>query len=163
MGNIVEEFVNNEEEDTQKGKFLTFTLGKETYGIDIKHVIEIIGIQQITEVPQLPEYIRGIINLRGQVLSVIDIRRFFDLPVKGLSNLNRVLVIETPEMEVGMLADAILGVRLIPPNQIQPTLPTLTGIRAQYLKGVTNEGLVILDVKKIVTDDRIVVYDEIEV
>ena len=63
-----------DEEDTQKDKYLTFSLGKEIYGIDIKVVIEIIGIQTITEVPEVPDYVRGIINLRGKIIPVVDMR-----------------------------------------------------------------------------------------
>ena len=62
------------EEDTQKGKFLTFSLGAEVYGIEIKFVTEIIGMQPVTEVPDLPEYVKGIINLRGKIIPVIDVR-----------------------------------------------------------------------------------------
>ena len=66
-----------EEEDTLKDKYLTFTLGDEVYGIDISVVIEIIGIQKITSVPEVPEYVKGIINLRGKIIPVVDMRLRF--------------------------------------------------------------------------------------
>jgi purine-binding chemotaxis protein CheW len=66
--------VLQEEEDTQKCRFLTFQLGNEVYGIEIRFVTEIIGIQPITEIPELPDYIKGIINLRGKIIPVIDVR-----------------------------------------------------------------------------------------
>ena len=70
MNNLLEE----QEEDTQKGKFLTFSLGPEDYGIDILYVTEIIGIQPITVVPELPDFVKGIINLRGKIIPVMDAR-----------------------------------------------------------------------------------------
>lgn len=66
-----------QDDDTQKGKFLTFMIGSDVYGIEIKFVTEIIGIQAITEVPELPEHIRGIINLRGKIIPVMDVRLRF--------------------------------------------------------------------------------------
>jgi purine-binding chemotaxis protein CheW len=119
-------------------------------------------MKDFTTIPGTPPFVLGIINLRGKILSVIDIRKFFDLPVKGLSNLNRVLVVKTPEMELGILSDFILGVRVIPKRSIHPALPTLTGIRAKYLHGVTDEGLVLLDVLKILCDPEIIVHDDID-
>ena len=72
-----EEKLTAEEEDTQKDKYLTFRLGEEIYGIDISVVIEIIGIQPITSVPEVPDYVQGIINLRGKIIPVVDMRLRF--------------------------------------------------------------------------------------
>ena len=74
-----EEKLTAEEEDTQKDKYLTFRLGEEIYGIDISVVIEIIGIQPITSVPEVPDYVQGIINLRGKIIPVVDIRTKFGM------------------------------------------------------------------------------------
>jgi len=70
----------------------------------------------------------------GQILSVIDIKKFFGLPEKGLTDLNKVIVVRTQQMELGILADAVLGVRAIGLSDLQNSLPTLTGIRAEYLR-----------------------------
>lgn len=72
----------DQEEDTMKGKYLTFSLGKEEYGIEIKHVTEIVGLEKITEVPELPAYVKGIINLRGEIIPVIDVRLRFKKEAK---------------------------------------------------------------------------------
>jgi purine-binding chemotaxis protein CheW len=143
-------------------EIVEFVLSYEKYGIESRYVDEVYPMKDYTSVPGTPPFVLGIINLRGTILSVIDIRKFFDLPVKGLSNLNRVIVVRTPMMELGIISDFILGVRRIPKRTIQSSLPTLTGIRAKYLHGLTEEGLVILDVDKIVTDPEIVVNDEID-
>src|SRR5690554_435838 len=79
--NMQQEWVEKEE-DTQKGKYLTFALGSEYFGIEIKFVTEIIGVQTITEVPEMPEYIRGIINLRGKIIPVMDVRLRFKKPFR---------------------------------------------------------------------------------
>ncbi|MBN2103863.1 purine-binding chemotaxis protein CheW [bacterium] len=139
-----------------------FVLAYEKYAVESAYIDEVYPMKDFTTVPGTPPFVLGIINLRGKILSVIDIRKFFDLPVKGLSNLNRVLVIKTPEMELGILSDFILGVHVIPKKSIHPPMPTLTGIRAKYLHGVTDEGLVLLDVLKILSDPEIIVHDDIE-
>jgi purine-binding chemotaxis protein CheW len=99
--------------------------------------------------------------MRGQILSVIDIKKFFNLPEKDLTDLNKVIVVHNNKMEFGILSDSILGVRSIPIREIQPSLPTLTDIRAEYLRGVTNERLVVLDVEKIISDKKIIIYEEV--
>jgi len=113
-------------------------------------------------VPCTPPFVLGIINVRGQVMSVVDIRRFFELPIKGLTDLNRVVIVQSNRMEMGILADRIVGVRPVPLSSIQPTLPTLTGVRNDYLRGVTNDRSVILDVEKMLNDRRFYVNEEVE-
>jgi len=103
----------------------------------------------------------GIINVRGQIKTVIDIKKFFDLPDMGLSDLSKVIIVRVGEIEVGFLADVSKGISLIPLNRIQPILPTLTDIGAEYLKGVTSDHLIILDVEKILSDKKIIINEEI--
>jgi purine-binding chemotaxis protein CheW len=144
-------------------EIIEFVLAYEKYAIESSYIDEVYPMKEFTPLPGTPPFVLGIINLRGKILSVIDIRKFFDLPVKGLSNLNRVLVVKTPEMELGIISDFILGVRVISRKSINPALPTMTGIRARYLHGVTDEGLVLLDVIKICSDPEIIVHDETEI
>jgi purine-binding chemotaxis protein CheW len=96
------------------------------------------------------------------VMSVVDIRRFFELPVQGLTDLNRVVVVQWKNMDMGILADRILGVRPVPVHEIQPSLPTLTGVRTDYLRGVTSDRMVLLDVPKMLGDNRFLVNEDIE-
>ena len=86
--------ITMELEDTQKDKFLTFNLGDESYGIEIMYVTEIIGIQPITEVPELPDYIRGIINLRGKIIPVMDVRIRFKKSTREYDDRTCVIVID---------------------------------------------------------------------
>jgi purine-binding chemotaxis protein CheW len=139
-----------------------FLLAYETYGVESSYVREVYPLKALTPLPCTPPFVLWIINLRGQILSVVDLKKFFDLPAKGLTNLNKVIVIHSDSMAFGILADAILGVRSIALESVQPPLPTLTGIRAAYLKGVTAERLVLLDAGKLLADNKMVVLEEVE-
>jgi purine-binding chemotaxis protein CheW len=134
-----------------------FLLASEHYGIELTYIREIHALSEFTPLPGTPAFVLGLTNVRGQILSVIDIKKLFDLPEKGLTDLNKVIVVRTHQMELGILADAVLGVRAIAPNEFQTSLPTLTGIRAEYLKGITKDPLVVLDMDKILSDEKIVV------
>jgi len=150
------------EEVEERIEVVEFLLAYERYAIESRYVREVYPVKEIAPVPCTPPFVLGIINVRGQILSVIDIKKFFDLPERGLTDLNKVIILRDEEMEFGILADAILGVHSIPTYEIQPSLPTLTGIREDYLKGVTGERAVILDAKKLLSDKKIVVHEEVE-
>lgn len=138
-----------------------FLLAYETYGLESVYVREVYPLRELTPVPCTPPFVAGIVNVRGQILSVVDLKRFFDLPEKGLTDLNKIIVAQADGMELGILADGILGVRTVPLSELQPSLPTLTGIRAEYLKGVTRGRLVVLDGAAILSDKRLVVREEV--
>jgi purine-binding chemotaxis protein CheW len=140
---------------------VVFVLAYETYGIDTDYVREVYPLKDLTPLPCTPSFVAGIINVRGKVLSVIDLKHLFELPTQGLTDLNRVIIISDDIMEFGILADAILGVRHIPVEEIQPSLPTLTGVREDYLSGITAERLVILDAAKLLASSNIVVEEEV--
>jgi len=137
-----------------------FLLASERYGIELTHIREIHALSELTPLPGTPAFVMGLANVRGQILSLIDIKKFFGLPEKGLTDLNKVIVVRTQQMELGILADAVLGVRAIGLSELQTSLPTLTGIRAEYLRGITKDPLVVLDVEKILSDEKIVVNDD---
>jgi purine-binding chemotaxis protein CheW len=137
-----------------------FVLGPEHYGIESTHIREIYPLSEFTPLPCTPAFVLGLVNVRGQILSIINIKKLFDLPEKGLTDLNKVIIVQANHMEIGILADAVLGVRHIALEELRPALPTLTGIRAEYLKGITKDPLVVLDVEKILMDEKILV-DEV--
>ncbi|MBI4523302.1 MAG: purine-binding chemotaxis protein CheW [Deltaproteobacteria bacterium] len=142
-------------------EIVEFVLATEQYGVESFYVREIYPLKELTPVPCTPPFVLGIINVRGQILSVMDIKKFFDLPENGLTDLNKVIILRADKMEFGILADMVLGVRSIPTREIQPALPTLTGIREDYLKGVTRARTVILDARKVLSDKKIVVHEEV--
>jgi purine-binding chemotaxis protein CheW len=139
-----------------------FLLAYETYGIESSYVREVYPLKAFTPLPCTPPFVLGIINIRGQILSVIDLKKFFDLPEQGLTDLNQLIVVHNDSMVFSILADAVHGVRSIPLESIQPSLPTLTGMRAAYLKGVTSERLVIIDAGMLLGDSKLIVLEEVE-
>jgi purine-binding chemotaxis protein CheW len=141
-------------------EIVEFVLGPEHYGIESRNIREIHPLSEFTPLPCTPAFVLGLVNVRGQILSIINIKKLFDLPEKGLTELNKVIVVHANRMEVGVQADAVLGVRPIALEELRPDLPTLTGIRAEYLKGITKDSLVVLDVETILTDEKILV-DEV--
>lgn len=143
-------------------EIVEFALAHETYGIETCFVREIQPLTDLTPLPCTPAFVLGIVNLRGEIVSVVDIRKFFELPEKGLTDLNKVIVLQSDAMHFGILADAVLGVRRVSGADIQSSLPTLTGIREQYLKGVTSERTVVLDAQKLLADEKIVVQEHVE-
>jgi purine-binding chemotaxis protein CheW len=149
------------ENEAEHVEVVEFLLAHETYAVESRYVREVFPLENLTPLPCTPAFVLGIVNLRGEILSVIDIKKFFDLPEKGLTDLNRIIVLQCGDMVFGILADAITGVRLLPVSDIQPSLPTLTGIREDYLKGVTPGRTVILDAQRLLADEGIVVQEHV--
>lgn len=138
-----------------------FLLAHETYAVESRFVREVCPLEDLTPLPCTPAFVLGIVNLRGEILSVIDLKKFFDLPKRGLTDLNKVIVLQSDNMLFGILADSILGVRRVPLSTIQPSLPTLTGIREKYLKGVTAERTVLIDAEKLLAGEKIIVQEQV--
>ncbi|ADL53695.1 chemotaxis protein CheW [Clostridium cellulovorans] len=154
MGDVLEETI----EDTQRGKFLTFSIGRETYGIEIMYVIEIIGIQEITEVPELPNYVRGIINLRGKIIPVIDVRLRFKKEPKEYNDRTCIVVIEIKDVSVGLIVDNVAEVINIDESNIVPQPDIKAGFNNRYVKGIGKVGSevkLLLDCDKLLNDDEI--------
>ncbi len=145
------------EEPGEHIEVLEFFLSQERYALETFHIREVALLKELTPLPGTPPFVKGIMNLRGKALSVIDLKKFFDLPEKGMGDRNKIIVLSSARMEFGILADAILGIRKVGLKGLQPLLATLTGIRKDYLKGVTGDRLVVLDAGKILEDKRIVV------
>jgi purine-binding chemotaxis protein CheW len=148
--------------DTDYLEVLEFLLANETYAIETIFVREVYPMTELTPLPCTPAFVFGLINVRGQILTVMDMKKFFDLPEKGIANLNKVIVVRKDNMELGILADEIIGIRNIPVNDLQPPLSTMTGIHAEYLKGVTGERLIVLDMERFLTDRKLIVQEEME-
>ena len=149
------------EEGEEKIEFVEFQLAYERYGIETSYVQEVYPLKDFTSVPCAPPHIMGIINVRGRIISIVDLKKFFDLPDKGLGELNKVIILQSDSMEFGVLADAIVGVREVPAALLQPSLPTLIGIRDEYLLGIMEDRTVVLDAGRILTDEKIVVNEEV--
>lgn len=143
-------------EDTQKGKFLTFFIGKEAYGIEIKHVTEIIGIQEITEVPELPVYVKGIINLRGKIIPVMDVRLRFSMKPMVYNDRTCIIVIDIQDISIGLIVDNVAEVLDISDENIVPPPDIKTGFQNRYVKGIGKVGSevkLLIDCDKLLSDD----------
>lgn len=154
---IIGQELLDQEEDTQKGRFLTFALGGETYGIEIKFVTEIIGIQPITEVPELPDYIRGIVNLRGKIIPVMDVRLRFKKPFKEYNDRTCIIVIDIRDISIGLIVDSVSEVLSIPDTEIVAP-PDLNRGGNRYIKNigkVGNDVKLLLDCDKLLNDEQV--------
>ncbi|MBI5741832.1 MAG: chemotaxis protein CheW [Nitrospirae bacterium] len=147
--------------EEEKIEVIEFFLTHERYGIESSYVREVYPLKDLTPVPCTPPFVLGIINVRGRILSVTDLKKFFNLPEKGLGDLNKVLILSSDDMEFGILADSIAGVRTVPVAGLQKSLPTLTGVGEEYLKGVAGDGLIVLDAGRILSDKAIIVNEEV--
>lgn len=146
------------EEDTQKGRFLTFSLGKESYGIEIKYVIEIIGLQAITEIPELPEYVKGIINLRGKIIPVMDVRLRFKKEPRAYNDRTCVIVIDIKDVSIGLIIDSVSEVLTIPEEDIVEPPKMNKGFNNRYIKKigkVGNDVKLLLDCEKLLSEDEL--------
>ena len=141
---------------------LEFRLAQERYAVETRYVREVAPLKELTPLPCTPSFVLGIVNVRGQIVPVFDLKKLFDLPEEGLTDLHRIIIVRGHNLELGLLADLTLGVRSIPLSSLQPSLPTLTGIRGDYLKGVTAERLVVLDLASLLADPRIIVNEDVE-
>ncbi|WP_373229186.1 chemotaxis protein CheW [Cohnella sp.] len=144
------------EEDAQKDKFLTFSLGTEYYGIEIKQVTEIIGIQAITGVPELPDYIKGIVNLRGKIIPVMDVRLRFKKPFWEYNDRTCIIVIDIHDVSIGLIVDSVSEVLSIPSEDIVPP-PDVSKGANRYIKGIGKVGnavKLLLDCDKLLNDSE---------
>jgi purine-binding chemotaxis protein CheW len=141
---------------------LEFRLAQERYALESRYLQGVHPLKELTPLPCTPSFMVGIVNVRGRIVPVLDLKKFLDLPSKGLTDLHQIILVRGEDFEVGVLADVIVGVRSIPDDSLQPSLPTVTGVRGDYLKGVTGERVVVLDLARILADPRIIVHDEVE-
>ncbi|SCY61777.1 CheW protein [Nitrosospira sp. Nl5] len=150
-----------EETSDESIEVVEFTLAYERYAVESRHVRQVASLESLTPLPCTPAFLLGIVNLRGEIFPVIDLKKVFELPEKGLTDLNKVIVLQSGKVIFSIVADAIVGVRRISVTRIQPSLPTLTGVRENYLKGVTPERLVVLDAEKLLADENLVVEEQV--
>ena len=144
-----------ENEDTQKDKYLTFSIGSENYGIAIGFVKEIIGIQPVTEIPEFPAHMKGIINLRGKIIPVMDVRLRFKKPAQAYSDRTCIIVIDISQVSVGLIVDRVAEVLTIPESEIAAP-PEIGKGASKYIKGfgkVGNEVKLLLDCSILINEE----------
>jgi purine-binding chemotaxis protein CheW len=142
-------------EPTQAGGLdvLAFTLARETYAVESRYVREVVTLTDITPLPGVPDFVTGVTNLRGDVFVVMDLRRFFNLPPHGITDLHRIVVLGTTRTEFGIIADAALGQTLLAKTDVLPARD-IAGLRSAFITGVTRDATLVLDGAKLLADER---------
>lgn len=156
MADILDNTIELEEEDTQKDRYLTFNLGTECYGIEIKYVTEIIGIQAITPIPEMPDYVKGIINLRGKIIPVIDIRLRFRKEPKEYNDRTCVIVVDIRDLSIGLIVDSVAEVLTIPERDVVEPPQVNKGTSNKYINKIGKVGdavKLLLDCDQLLTDN----------
>jgi len=146
-------------EKKQKGtqellQLVSFGIGNEEFGIEILKVQEIIRLMTITEVPNSPEFVEGVINLRGRVIPVIDLRIRLGLPKIEHSNSTRIIVVEINDTTIGFIVDAVSEVLRIPQNITEAPPPIATGVDTEYITAIgklEDRLIILLDLEKILS------------
>jgi purine-binding chemotaxis protein CheW len=140
-------------------QFIVFRLGEERYGVDISQVREIIRPSQITRIPNAPDFVEGVINLRGQITTIVNLRKRFGMPPKPIDNDTRIIVVEYNNAVIGMMVDTVNEVKYLAQKDIE-ALPSIITSReeAKFLKGVGKlpDGLLILiDLNKVLNEGEV--------
>jgi purine-binding chemotaxis protein CheW len=144
-------------QDAELIQLVTFSIGEEEFGVDILKVQEIIRTMEITRVPRAPEFVEGVINLRGKVIPIIDLRRRFGLPTRDHDQHTRIIVIEISNMIVGFVVDSVSEVLRIPEGTVEPPPPVVSGLESEYISGVgklEDRLLILLDLDRLLSSDE---------
>ena len=153
-----DDLYDEDDEDTLENRYLTFQLGNEVYGIEIRYVTEIVGIQKITDVPDMPDFVKGVINLRGQVIPVMDVRLRFKMEPRDYDERTCVMVVKLEKAAVGLVVDTVQEVREILEDQISPPPQVASGTSSRYILGmgkVDDEVKILLDVNRLLFEEEL--------
>ena len=138
--------VKKDRADAELRQFISFSVGEEEYGLELLRVKEVIRVREITWLPRAPSFVKGIINLRGDVIPIVDLRDKFGLPPREATTATRVIVVEVEGRLMGMVVDSASQVVRIPADQIDPPPPVIGGISQDFITGVgkLDDTLIIL-------------------
>lgn len=156
--NIQSVDLNLEDINGREDKYLTFQIAKEEYGISIVHVTEIVGLQHITQVPDMPAFVRGVINLRGNVIPIIDVRARFQMPSRDYDDRTCVVVVNIREVVIGLIVDTVNEVIDILPENISPPPQIHSGTSGRFLQGLgrlENKVIILLAVDRLLFDEEL--------
>lgn len=146
-------------------QLVTFRLGKEEYGVNIEQVREIIRVVEIIHVPKAPSFVEGLINLRGTVVSVIDLRKRFDITPSGEKEAERIIVVEVQNRTIGVIVDSVLEVLRLSSSNIDDVPPTVSGVDTKFLFGVGKIGerlMMLLDLDKVLSTEELKGLDQLK-
>lgn len=134
-----------------------FSLSPERYAVEEQHVGEVLLLKELTPIPGAPDFVAGIANIKGRILSVLNLKIFLGITAKGITELNRIIILKNNRMEFGILTDSILGIRNFPSGQFTRKPDTLQGTAAEYIKGITSDGLILLDSERMLSAQTITI------
>jgi purine-binding chemotaxis protein CheW len=140
-------------------KYLTFMLADEQYGVQILKVLEIVGLMDITPVPQTPHYLKGVINLRGKMIPVVGLRQKLDMPEGELTALTCIVVVQVGRVEIGLLVDKVLEVVAISADNIDETPCFGAGVETDFILGLAKANhavTILLDIDQVLKDNKII-------
>lgn len=136
---------------------LTFALGNERYAVESRFLREVVRVTDITPVPDTPEFLAGVTNVRGEILALVDLRKLFGITVTGLTDLSRIAVLGLERAELGLLADTVHEVTTLRRDDLLEAPGPVVGIGPDYLLGVTEGALIVLDGEALLADPRLFV------
>ena len=155
---------SQKKQDAELMQLVTFSVDDEEFGVDILKVQEIIRTMEITKVPRAPEFVEGVINLRGKVIPIIDLRRRFGLVSRDHDKHTRIIVIDISNMIVGFVVDSVSEVLRIPSSTVEPPPPVVAGLESEYISGVgklEDRLLILLDLDRLLSGDEQNMLDSI--
>ncbi len=142
----------------KKDQVVSFRVGKEHFGVHIHTVQEIVRVPEITAVPEMPSFVDGVINLRGRIVSIIDLSKRLKIEGATRAKASRILIVEVENKIVGLLVDAVNAILRIPPEAIEPAPDIVTSVGAEYILGVgklPDKLIILLSLKNILRPDEI--------
>jgi purine-binding chemotaxis protein CheW len=153
---------SNDTEKTLTNQFVTFQLGPETYGISILKLNEIIAYQSCTTIPNVPSFIKGVLNLRGIVVPVIDLRERFNMELKDYDQFTVIMILDVAGRIMGLVVDAVSDVLTLNSEDVKPRPHFSTGISTEFISGMgikDKKFIILLDVDKLLSDDELNLVD----
>lgn len=152
-----DDLLTDDDENIQENKYLLFHLGGEVYGVPIQAVINIIELQKIIEVPDVPAYVKGVINLRGAVIPTIDLRLRFGIPAKEYDDRTCIVIVQVEGKNFGLVVDTVAEVHEIPADKVDPPIDfKKSQVSTQYIAGLGKIGddvRILLDVTKVIRQE----------
>ncbi|MBQ4133429.1 MAG: chemotaxis protein CheW [Desulfovibrionaceae bacterium] len=142
---------------SELSQLVTFSIGDEEYGVGILRVQEIIRMMPVTKVPSCPDFVEGVINLRGMVIPVVDMRKRFEMPAKPFDVHTRILVMESEIQVMGYIVDSVREVMRIDPSRIEAAPTEVAGVGSEYIKGMVQNGnklLILLDLNDLLSESE---------
>jgi purine-binding chemotaxis protein CheW len=134
-----------------------FLLIPERYGIESKYVSEVLSLREMTPIPGTPAFVAGVMNVRGKIVSILNLKLLFNLKERGITELNKIILVRMDRMEFGIVTDAIAGTLKVYPNTLSAPPANLHGINAEYIQGITPDGIILLNGENLLTNKTIIV------